>query len=206
MRRLEAGPLALRQEKAKDLAAWPSFSPKLSNLSTKAFVALCLPLVPDSNHQPPTPHPPAQGAASWHRGRSHTYLAGAPPSVFIHLWRQRYHSVNHHNSSPENAALRMPRPAGGKQGKPRSRGVGASKDHAGGGIQGGENTVACLPKSSPECEEEKRIQGQGYGTGHGSKHLSPWEGLQICGGKNSKKYPTQLPTVSQTQADLPVEL
>lgn len=180
--RLEAGPLALRQEKAKDLAVWASSSPKLSDLSTKALAALCLPLVPDSK--------PPQGAASWGQRKSHTYLAGAPPSVFIHLWRERHHSVNHYNFSPQNPARCTPRPAGGRQGRPRSRGMGASKDHAAGGIQGEDNTAACFPRSAPQCGEERRIQGQGYGMGHGSKHLSPHVGLQTCGGKNSQRYLT----------------
>lgn len=44
-----------------------------------------------------------------------------------------------------------------------------------------------LPRSFPQCGEEKQIQGQGHGRVGENGHLSPWESLQICHGENSER-------------------
>lgn len=97
----DAGPLASRQDKAKGLEAWSSFTRKLSDLGTKVFAALSLPPALVSKCAPCFPHCEVQRPACWAGVRSHTYLAGAPPSVFIHLWRESGLRVNHRTFSLE---------------------------------------------------------------------------------------------------------
>ena len=101
------------------------------------LTGLNLPLIPH-----PTPSQRVQRPTSWGGGRGHTYLAGAPPSVFIHLWREGWHSVNQSSFSPELSPARMPKPSGGRW---RSLvWVGCIQVN---------RTMACLPASFPQSRE-----------------------------------------------------
>lgn len=73
--RPEAGPLAWRKDKAKGLYAWSSFAWKLSDLSTKGFAALSLPLALVSKCAPCFPHCEVQRPACWVGGKKSHLLS-----------------------------------------------------------------------------------------------------------------------------------
>lgn len=97
--------------------------------------------------------------------RSHTYLAGAPPSVFIHLWRESGLRVNHHTFSLEPSPPHTQtfcRKAGDRPPIPKGQELPKLTQRC---IQGGENTAACLLRGSPHRGEERQVQGQGMTEG-----------------------------------------
>lgn len=96
-------PLGWKPE-ARGLAAWSSLYPEQSDA-----------------HCPSPPRTPSRilhlPLALRGAGRRHTYLAGAPPSAFVHLQRGRRHSVNHHPcspGSPPGEGRGAPLPGGGR--------------------------------------------------------------------------------------------
>lgn len=133
-------------------------------------------------------------------GEKDTYLAGAPPSVFVHLGRERGHSVNHH--VPLRAQPQCPDPWG--RHSPGTRAPGSLKTTRSGGVHGGAMERAPWPASQgavPSVEREAAARSEGW-----KQAFESLGGASNLWGKTQKDANTATPlTVPQTQADPQIE-